>query len=170
MATRPTRILVPVDFSETASAALDYATFLAKTFGARIELLHVIDPLTHVSGEAIYVGADRTETVREYGLRIAAEELARLSDKLERENLAVRVTVEEGVPWERIVAGAERADLVVMGTHGRTGLSRMFLGSVTDKVVQRSVTPVLTIRGAIAEPATATAPSKLTTADATGGG
>lgn len=168
MTLAPRRILVPVDFSETSNAAVDYATFLAKTFGARIELLHVNDPILFVSGEAVFVGADRVETAREYGLRLASEELEKLSARLEKENVNVRTTIEEGVPWERIVAASGRADLVVMGTHGRTGISRVFLGSVTDKVVQRSASPVLTVRGAVAEAAVETAPATLRTAGATG--
>lgn len=169
MFNRPNRILVPVDFSETSVAAVDYAAFMAKTFGARVELLHVADPLiSSPAGEAVYVGPERVETVREYGLRIAHEELAKIAERLEKSDINVRYTLAEGAPWECIVAASARADLVVMGTHGRTGFSRVFLGSVTDKVVQRSAAPVLTIRGAVAEPAAETAPVALKTAGATG--
>ena len=147
------RILVPVDFSETSFAALDYAAFLAKSFGASVELLHVLDPIFNVSAESVLLVNEQPETLAEHGRRIAGDELERLGARLEREGFEVTSTIETGVPWERVVHAGLRADLVVMGTHGRTGISRVLLGSVTDKVVQRSTTPVLTIRGAVTEAA-----------------
>lgn len=144
------RILVPIDFSETSGAALDYATFLAKTFSSSVELLHVLDPMLRVAGESVMV-AGKPESLIDHAWRIAEEELARLATRLERDGIVARAKVDSGVPWERVVSAGERADIIVMGTHGRTGLSRVFLGSVTDRVVQRSVTPVLTIRGAAPE-------------------
>lgn len=149
------RILVPIDFSETSGAALDYATFLARSFDARVDLLHVLDPMLGVTGESLLLVKDQPETVAEYGVRIAQEELDRLAARLEGDGVPARALVEPGVPWERIVRASQNADLVVMGTHGRTGLSRVLLGSVTDKVVQRSTTPVLTVRGAAFEAAAA---------------
>lgn len=147
------RLLVPIDFSDTAGVALEYAAFLAKSFGARVELLHVLDPMMNVAAESVLAGNDgQAESLAERGRHIAEEELGRLADRLERDGVAADSTVETGVPWERVVHAAARADLVVMGTHGRTGLTRVLLGSVTDKVVQRSLTPVLTIRGAPVEP------------------
>ena len=162
MTTKLSRILVPVDFSETSEAALEYAAFLAKTFGASVELIHILDPMLQVSGESVFVTNAQPETLAEHGRRIANEELARLAERLERQGISVRTAMEAGVPWECVVRAAPRADLVVMGTHGRTGLTRVLLGSVTDKVVQRSPVPVLTTRGAVHEAAIAVAPARAT--------
>ena len=142
------RILVPIDFSGCSTAAVEYAAFLAASFGASLELLHVLEPRLAVTGEAVIIDPGYpAETLAEHARRIAAEELEHVAARLARRGLAVRTGLENGTAWERIVRAAEtRAELVVMGTHGRTGLSRFLLGSVTDKVVQRSPVPVLTIR------------------------
>ena len=147
IARKLSRILVPIDFSETSGAALDYAGFLAKTFGATVELLHVLDPMLHVAAESVISPEGPPVSLMEHGRRIATEELDRFAAGLELQGVATKATLDTGVPWERVVHAAKGVDLVVMGTHGRTGLSRVFLGSVTDKVVQRSTAPVLTIRG-----------------------
>lgn len=146
--TKISRILVPIDFSDTSGAAVDYAAFLAKSFGASVELLHVLDPMLHVSGESVPRAGGPPESITEHGRRIAREEIERSVTRLEHAGVPAKGTLETGVPWERVVHAATRSDLVVMGTHGRTGISRVLLGSVTDKVVQRSTTPVLTVRGA----------------------
>lgn len=155
-----TNILVPIDFSEASGAALDYATFLAKTFGANVELVHVLDPILQVPGESVFATDAPPETLAEQARRIATEELDRLAERLERQGLSVRATLEAGVPWECVVRSAARADLIVMGTHGRTGITRVLLGSVTDKVVQRSPVPVLTIRGAVQEAGVLAVPAR----------
>jgi universal stress protein A len=156
------RILVPIDFSETSGAALDYAAFLAKAFGASVELVHVLDSVLQVAGDSVFAADRPPESLAEHGRRIALEELDRYRERLERQGIAGRTAIEAGVPWECIVRAAARADLVVMGTHGRTGLTRVLLGSVTDKVVQRSPAPVLTIRGAAPETVTVAAPARAT--------
>lgn len=149
---RISRILVPVDFSEASSAALDQAAFLARTFGASVELLHVLEPAIQVMPEPLALSAgERPEPILDHGRRIAAEELDRLASRLESQGVEVRAGLETGVAWERVLHAAARADMIVMGTHGRTGLSRVLLGSVTDKVVQRSTIPVLTVRPAVRE-------------------
>lgn len=160
--TKLSRILVPIDFSDTSGAALDYATFLAKTFGATVELIHVLDPMLQVSGDSMFAGAAPPETLAEQGRRIATDELQRLAERLERQGLTVRTSLETGAPWECVVRSGARADLIVMGTHGRTGLTRVLLGSVTDKVVQRSPVPVLTVRGAVHEAAVVAVPARAT--------
>ena len=147
MTTAIRRILVPFDFSDCSSAALEHAEFLARTFGATIELVHVLEPLP---GRLAGAPAPQlpAESLGEHAWRIAREETQRVADALAGRGISVSWRVDMGIPWERILLLAPSADLVVMGTHGRTGLTRLLLGSMTDKVVQRSPTPVLTVRGA----------------------
>lgn len=125
--TLPRTILVPVDFSAYAEAALDYAVELAGKLEAKLYILNVIDSMVRDSETAL---AKLTEAHR---LK------AQIADTLLRTGDARDViihTVEE-------VA----ADLIVMGTHGRRGVSRALLGSVAESVVRTSPCPVLTIRG-----------------------
>jgi nucleotide-binding universal stress UspA family protein len=145
---RIARIMVPTDFSAPADAALDYARDLARQFGASIDLVHVFDdPFT----SGAFVG-DGT-VVMPVELREALETHA-------REQLDVRHAVHAaalpgssttfllGSPARRLVERAqeEKADLIVMGTHGRTGLGHLFLGSVAERVVRTAPCPVLTTR------------------------
>ncbi len=133
---RVTRILVPTDFSPTANTAFRYAAALSKTTGASLIALHVIAPVYYLEP------ADRASLVRE--ARTAAHEAF---GKLRP--VPARAMIEEGVPHDVIVAVARTvgADLVVMGTHGRSGLNRLMLGSVAENVVRHAPCPVLTVRG-----------------------
>jgi len=142
------RILVPTDFSPTSDAALDYARDVAARFGATVHLLHVLeDPF--VNGPLVseaYV----TETP---GVRttIIEDAKARLTHRLtarDREAFAAHEEVVFGRGAETIVEyAADRAiDLIVMGTHGRTGMAHLLLGSVAERVVRTAHCPVLTVR------------------------
>jgi universal stress protein A len=144
-----TRILAPIDFSPSSRAALQYAIFLAGKHGAELEVLHVAEPPGYVGPDALAllpVGSvqpsfDQTkaEVQREVeGL------LAKAGDRPK----TVAVRVDNGEPSDVILrlAGDGGADLIVMGTHGRTGLSRLLIGSVAEAVLRRSSCPVLTIR------------------------
>jgi nucleotide-binding universal stress UspA family protein len=141
-----TRILVPTDFSATADAALDYAFGLAEKFGASVQLLHVLDD------PFVFEGMSAEAYISEApGLRTAM-----LDDA--RERLRHRVSQGGEVPVEtevlfghgaRTIAeyAAERAvDLIVMGTHGRTGFAHLMVGSVAERVVRTAPCPVLTVR------------------------
>jgi nucleotide-binding universal stress UspA family protein len=145
--TRITRILVPTDFSATADAALDYASVLAERFGASIELLHVLDDPFVADGMAAEAYISESPVLRSAMLRDA------------RERLRHRASAREGIPrietevlfghGARTIAeyAAERGiDLIVMGTHGRTGFAHLLLGSVAERLVRTSPCPVLTVR------------------------
>lgn len=138
-------ILVPTDFGEPASRALESAIAVAEKFDARLTLLHAswLPPsMVTPYAEGIYwPTGDVTKA--------AQKELdATLAKARERYSKAEGVVL-GGEPWQVILDTArERAcDLIVMGTHGRHGLSRVFLGSVAEKVVRLSPVPVLTISG-----------------------
>src|SRR5262245_58686734 len=128
------RFLVPVDFSEYANQAVEYAIGLASKLGARLTLLHVIQPLP-LAG--IDMGVPLPDT---YIQDLEAEITSLMQAYLERitaAGLEGEIAVIHGVPFQEILemAKTQQVDLIVTGTHGRTGLERVFLGSVAEKVV-----------------------------------
>ena len=145
--TRITRILVPTDFSATADAALDYAYVLAERFNASIELLHVLDDPFVADGMAAEAYISEAPTLRTAMLQEAQERLRHRAST--RGGLpAIKTEVLFGHGARTIVEyAAERGvDLVVMGTHGRTGLAPLLLGSVAEQLVRTAPCPVLTVR------------------------
>jgi nucleotide-binding universal stress UspA family protein len=148
------RILVPTDFSPSARAALEYAAFLASRFGASLDVLHVSEPPGYVGPDTLAFlphAGERPRGPAPDEVKQAVEGiLARLADRPGQ----VEVRVESGEPGDAILRAAREggADLVVMGTHGRTGLSRLLLGSVAEAVLRRASCPVLTIRVPSKEP------------------
>ena len=146
--TRIARIMVPTDFSPASDAALDYARDLAHKFGATIDLVHVFDdPFT----SGAFVG-DGT-VMMPVDARDALEKYAR--EQLETRNAAHASSLPGsstefllGSPAKRIVERAKEngVDLIVMGTHGRSGLGHLLIGSVAERVVRTATCPVLTTR------------------------
>jgi nucleotide-binding universal stress UspA family protein len=144
-----TRILVPVDFSSHSDRAFRYALRLASRFGASVELIHVVDnPIASGTwtAEEVYV-PDLLEMLDRL-LREAERRLATLKFAAAGDGVSVETRVLTGQPAHTIVEHAETGgfDLVVMGTHGRTGVSHLFVGSVAERVVRRAPCPVLTVR------------------------
>ncbi|RDI71052.1 universal stress protein [Halopelagius longus] len=138
-------ILVPTDGSDPADAALDRAIDLARTYDATLRILSVVDvgDVGMLSPESVPLDGVRSS------LRARAERV--VGDAAERaEEAGVRAETEVliGIPHVEILDAAADAgaDLVVMGTHGRTGLRRALIGSVTERVVRRCDAPVLTVR------------------------
>lgn len=142
------RILVPVDFSRDSQNALRSAADLAATFGAEIVTLHVVEPV-HVAEP--YMGiAPQAGIFLDEEVRNAKAVLAGIGTDLKKKGQRVRTMVAAGPPAPLIVDTAKDigADLIVMGTHGRTGLAHIFIGSVAEKVVRTAQCPVLTVRSA----------------------
>ena len=140
-----TRILVPVDFSRASLEALDDALELAESVGARVDVLHVVETIEFVP----LVGPPTTLDAARRDVRHAARQrLERLRRKLGDRRCEIGVTLEVGAPHRLIVHSARKlaVDLIVIATHGRSGLSRLLLGSVAEKVVRTADCPVLTIR------------------------
>jgi len=138
------RILVPHDFSDAATHALRVAARLAREHGGRLTVLHVVTPYQPVV-ELPEVGGwiDEREIIA--GAKRSLGELVR-RELRGRGAPPARFDVDLGEPSTRIVRAAARADVIVMGTEGRTGLSHLLIGSVAEKVVRHSPIPVLTIR------------------------
>ena len=146
------KILVPVDFSEGAEPAIALAATMARKFGASVELLHVWQPPPLIPLPVVVVPSSPESQP------INLEELARSTAGAQMKDLAVRLRdqgvadvqtrVGVGTPAHEIVELAELGhfDLIVMGTHGRSGLAHAVLGSVAEKVVRRAKCPVLTAR------------------------
>lgn len=135
-------ILVPMDFSRTAEKALHYAVPLAKQFGAKITVLHAIEPppysidLTYLPmGEGFPIGPMK-------------KELDALAKKMVEPDLLGDVVVQVGTAFEVItnVARDLEADLIVITTHGHTGLKHVFMGSTAERVVRHAPCPVLVVR------------------------
>jgi len=143
-----TKILVPVDFSPHAGMAFRYAAMLARRFGARLGLVHVVeDPfVTGAWSSEIYV-PNVPELLKDLMAR-AERELATLKGSDAAAGLTVETAVVTGRPAHTLVEHAKEGgfDLIVMGTHGRTGLAHVVMGSVAERVVRKAPCPVLTVR------------------------
>jgi len=153
------RILVPTDFSSPSDAAMEYARQLAAKFGASLHLLHVIDDSP--VGTTAFVAdsyVPPTEGLSELMLKEARKRLERQLSDADRLRFGVSVEALIGVPATAIVdyAFATGTNLIVMGTHGRSGLAHLLMGSVAEHVVRTATCPVLTVRQVTA-PAEATA-------------
>ena len=144
-----TRILVPVDFSEPSDAALEYATGLAERLGASLHLLHVFeDPLWTTGAMAAEMYVPVPEGLREALLANARTQLAERANKLDAERFHLTTDVYMGPIAAGITefATQKQIDLIVIGTHGRGGMSHLLLGSVAERVVRSAPCPVLTVR------------------------
>ncbi len=143
---QPKLILSPTDFSEPATLALQYGKHLADCFGARIVVLYT-DPF---SPPPYFTSAhlqDLAKTI-EYSKGAAREHLARyVGEHIGRSNKVEMVVAEnQTVPGILVTAAEKMADMIVMGTHGHSGINRFVLGSVTEKVLHQTDLPVLTVR------------------------
>ena len=139
------RILCPVDLSETSKPAFEYAVALAAQLGAELELLHVYQLPAYALPEG--------------GLEILAGLEVELENRLQQQldafvkhstepSVKITTVLSKGIPYVEITHAAKqhKADLIVIGTHGRTGLAHLLIGSVAERVVRTSEVPVLSIR------------------------
>ena len=140
------KILLPTDFTEGALAALPFAADLAKSYKAKLYLLHIIYDMSvstglhvpHVSFDALYEEMEKgaKKELEKFG----CEKMEGIKD--------IECSVIRGVPYEEILkfASDKGVDLIVMGTHGRSGIDRVIFGSTAEKVVRNAECPVLTVR------------------------
>lgn len=139
------RILVPVDFSDHTPSLLEWGAHLAEEHGSRIILLHAYHlPVEFQQLEGAYLPADFWT-----GVKTEAErQLGDLAERLRAKGLEVETAVCEGYAATVIVEEATQreADLIVIGTHGLSGLKHMLLGSIAERVVQKAPCPVLTVK------------------------
>ena len=140
------RILCPVDFSQSSDYALQYALDLARSFGAQLTLLHVVEvpflPSYAMAGVPdLSLPLEQIEEGARKGLDRMAEQCRQKYGKVDTE-------LRTGTAFMEIITFAREinADLLVVGTHGRTGLSHLIIGSVAERVVRKAPCPVLSIR------------------------
>ena len=139
------RILVPVDFSEHARPVLEWAAHLGDEHASRVLLLHVYHlPVEFQQLEGAYLPPDFWANVKNE----AEQQLAGYAEELRGRGLEVEALVREGYPATVIIEEAETqsVDLIVIGTHGHTGLKHLLLGSIAERVVQKAPCPVLTVK------------------------
>lgn len=140
-----TNILFATDFSDSSLSAADYAVTLAKLTGAQLHVLHVINELDE--HQRVMVPREAF-LVLEKGVEIQAlKELNRFC-KEQATGLVTATHAVVGAPPQKIIETSEtvHADLIVMGTHGRSGMEHVIVGSTAERVVRRSKVPVLTVR------------------------
>lgn len=137
------KILFPTDFSESAGNAARYAISLAKKYGGKLYIVHVVEPFTYTTDFGLDYSVQYKE-MEATARRLLDEFVA----SIQRNNLNAEGVLLSGEPFVEIIkyAKREQVDLIIMGTHGRTGLEHMLLGSVAEKVVRKSPCPVLTVK------------------------
>ena len=148
MNNQPKKIVCPVDFSESSELALAQAASMAEQSDAELQLITVIQPITpSMFSDGMLL--TQTDFLPNQSAELAQEMLAKLRDQfcakvLERTSLHVAV----GVPFVEIVRHAREseADLIVMGSHGRTGIEHLMIGSVAERVVRKASCSVLVVR------------------------
>jgi universal stress protein A len=143
---QPRKILVPTDFSQDSDAALRMALSIAATFQARIFLLHVISKQSLAD---YCLDQNLVDRFLNESIVFSNEKLQEVIDKnQQRGNIKVIPDIRNGQPYEEILkeASDRKIDLIVIASHGKTGLQKYFIGSVTEKVMKEAKCPVLLIR------------------------
>lgn len=145
-----TKILAATDFSDDSNYALGYAEELSRRFSAEILVMHVDQPLAPVMVSELSPGLDvgAMNRIAEEQRLLAMRELDKITARLRDAGLKSRGLLKVGAPFLEIINAAhgDGADLIVLGTHGRTGLAHVLMGSVAERVVRKAHCPVLTIR------------------------
>jgi glycine betaine transporter len=137
------RIFVPIDFSAYSERALELGLEMARALGARLQVFHCYQEVT--GGRAPVGSAELDESVRDD----VEKQLKALIDRFNSDGVEVELEVIPGIfPGAAVLAAARKttADLIVIGTHGRTGLKHALLGSVAEEVVREAHCPVVTVR------------------------
>ena len=142
------KILYPTDFSDVASKALDYINQLKEAGSQEVVILHVINQRII---DGLMRHAMQDDDILEWqkvAKAVARESLAEMSSDLESMGFVVKTIVRTGFPWREIldVEKKEEPSIIVIGSHGRSNLTDMLLGSVSDRVIRKSKGPVLVIK------------------------
>lgn len=140
-------ILVPVDGSETSFAAVAKAAELAKAFGSKITVVQVLTLDPYIAAE--YITANQTNDLIERARASIVKTLEEAKQKLTEQGVEAETKLLEGQVIAREITNAAKdlnADLIVIGSHGRTGLKKLFLGSVAQSILSEGTTPVLVVR------------------------
>jgi nucleotide-binding universal stress UspA family protein len=144
---RVRRILHATDFSRASTPALKGAISMAKANHARLTVVHVMAPPSLALPGEGYVSPALYESLESSARAAAQKRLNAVLARARAAGVRARGLLLEGVPHELIARAARKADLLVIGTHGRSGLAKLFLGSVASRLVALAPCPVLTVRG-----------------------
>ncbi len=138
------RLLVPIDFTDTSDFALEYALQLASALGADIVVMHAYELPIYGFPDGAMIATAEVATKLSTAAQTALD--AAVTSRKDR-GVPMSSVLRDGVPYEEIntVAGEMDVDIIVIGTHGRKGLTRMLLGSTAEKVVRTATRPVLTV-------------------------
>lgn len=146
--TRTGRVLYATDFSPASAPAFTQALATARAEKSDLTIAHVLGPVVSVMGDG-YLPPSTFAQIDRLQRADAGRRLAKLAARARQRGVRARTLILEGTPWQAITrtAKAGRARMIVLGTHGRSGLSKLFLGSVAERVVAAAPCPVLTVRG-----------------------
>ena len=145
----PKKILVPTDFSKYSDKALREAVDIAKKYSSKIYLLHVIDEHIQQCAVDYCIGAYVIKKLQRGSLKASRDKLHEgINAIADAKNLDVEIDVKEGIPSEVILSEQKKksADLIVIASHGKTGILKNLIGSVTDKVVRGAKCPVIVVK------------------------
>lgn len=139
-------ILVPIDFSSFSAKALDYAVAFAEQFGSGIILVHVVEPMVYPENYMAVPAVN--DDINSSLMKAAEERLAAQKRSIRADRTTVRALTRLGRPYVEITEAARElhADLIILATHGHTGLKHVLLGSTAERVVRHAPCPVLTVR------------------------
>ena len=136
------KIIVPIDFLEHTDQLIEYAGYIAKKFDARLHIIHIVEPPSTYAGyEYPSLGSFSEEMIK-----LAQTMMQELIDRKQSKLAGCERKVIKGDIIDSIIQYTEdvKGDLIIIGTHGRTGLSKMWLGSVAERVIKRAPCPALT--------------------------
>jgi len=142
------RIVVPLDGSEAAEAALTHAIAIARLSGATVHLVRVVDDswITRYGILGLPIASDSAGEILSEETTDARTYLATMRERLEKTGIPVTAELREGIAADEIRAATKSGDLIAIATHGRSGLSRLAMGSVAEDVARHTDTPVLLCR------------------------
>lgn len=143
------KILVPIDFSDSSLIALKYSLNYATIFNAEIILIYVVEPIVYPPDFSL--GQISIPSVEIEIDKKAKDELDKVANSIIPQEISFRTVVKTGKPFVEIIETArdENADLIIISTHGRSGVEHIFFGSTAEKVVRKAPCPVLSLRDTI---------------------
>lgn len=140
------KVLVPIDFSDYSKSALKYAVNFAKTFKADITLIYVVEPIIYPPDFSM--GQIAVPSVNTEWDEVAKEELNKLAKSEISNDVNVKTIIKTGKPFIEIIETAveDNTDIIIISTHGHSGVEHILFGSTAEKVVRKAPCPVLTLR------------------------